>query len=237
VLALVFATARESRATLGPDHAEIEEGQWQEIQIYGHTCLQVLTGIGPINAAFVLGKVLATCPQLRGVINLGIGGSFDLDLLPLGTCVVAREEIWPEFGIKHAECVHARALGFPLGHTKSDAIWDRILIDPDEAALRTGLLLPSCIRRASFLTVAGVTSTKERSLFLQTMYHAGVENMEGFALALACATSDIPFLEIRTISNLVGPRDKATWQIKKAFASLRKILPMLFATPPPQGNI
>jgi len=233
VLALVFATARESRATLGADHAEIKEGQWQEILVHGHTCLQVLTGIGPINAAFVLGKVLVTYPALEGVINLGIGGSFDLDLHPLGACVVAREEIWPEFGIKHNGCVHAKALGFPLGHTKNDAIWDRTVIDPDETAQRMGLTLPSFIHRTPFITVAGVTSTQERSLFLQTMYHAGVENMEGFALALACATSDLPFLEIRTISNLVGPRDKATWQIKRAFAALREILPLLFDTPNP----
>lgn len=233
----MFATSRESRATLGANHAEIKEGQWKEVQIHGLVCLQVLTGIAPINAAFVLGKVLATYPALDGVINLGIGGSFDLDMFPLGACVAAKEEIWPEFGIKNNECVHARALGFPQGHTQSDTIWDRIVLAPDEAAQRMGLTLPTSIPSTPFVTVAGVTATRERALFLQTMYHAGVENMEGFALALACVTNDLPFLEIRAISNRVGPRDKDTWQIKKAFTGLRAILPLLLSSPKLQGTI
>ncbi len=231
MLALVFATARESRAALGPDHAEIREGQWKEIRTHGRNCLQVVTGIGPINAAFTLGQVLGIYPGLKGVISLGIAGSFDLNSLPLGGWVAADEEIWPEFGIRQDEGVEAQALGFPLGHAGTEAVWDRIALDPREAAARMKISLPPSLPRAPSITVAGVTSTRKRAVFLQSTYHAATENMEGFSLALACATHEIPFLEIRTISNRVGPRDRATWQIKKACRKLGDIVPALFAKP------
>ena len=33
----------------------------------------------------------------------------------------------------------------------------------------------------------------------------------------------IPFAEVRTISNLVGPRDRAAWRIGDALAALRDV--------------
>jgi len=229
MLALIFATARESRACLGSAHVTIKEGQWAQITIHGRPCLQVITGIGPINAALVFGKVLATFPDLHGALSLGIGGSFDLGEADLGGWAVATEEIWPEIGIKTKECVHAQALGFPQGQTGRDAIWDRMSIDPDRNARAMGIRIPESMVRVPFITVAGVTSTTERGLFLQTIYKCGIENMEGFSLGLACATHQLPFLEIRTVSNKVGPRDKETWRIDKAFDRLGKVIPALFA--------
>ena len=229
MLALVFATSREAGAALGPGHAGVSEGRWKKIRVHGRSCLQVVTGIGPLNAAFVFGRALGTHPGLSGVISMGIGGSFDLATLPLGSWTVADEEIWPEFGIRHEKDVRAQELGFPLGHAGNEAIWDRISLDPADAAARMALCLPPSMPRASFISVAGVTATRERADFLHGTCQADVENMEGFALALACATHGIPFLEIRTISNLVGPRDRATWQIKKACRALGDILPALFA--------
>ena len=234
MIALVFATARESRACLGPAHVGIKDGQWSEISIHHRPCLQVITGIGPINAALVLGKVLATYPALKGVISLGIGGSYDLQEADLGGWAVATREIWPEIGIKNQGCVHAQALGFPQGHTGHDAIWDTVDMDPDQNAEAMHVALPASMTRLPFITVAGVTSTKERALFLQTIYKGGIENMEGFSLALACATHPMPFLEIRTVSNKVGPRNKETWRIDKAFDRLGKVLPALFATKTPR---
>ncbi len=229
MFALIFATARESRACLGEHHVGIKDGQWAEITVHERPCLQVVTGIGPINTALVFGKVLATFPSLQGVINLGIGGSFDLDEADIGGWAVASREIWPEIGIKYQGCVHAKALGLPQAHTEQDAIWDVVDIDVEKNAAAMNITLPASMPKLPFITVAGVTSTDERSLFLQTIYKGGIENMEGFALALACATHDLPFLEIRTVSNKVGPRDKKNWRMDKAFNQMGKILPALFA--------
>lgn len=233
MLALVFATTRESRACLGSAQAGIREGQWAKIRVHDRPCLQVITGIGPINAALTMGKVLATFPRLRGVVNLGIGGSFDLDRADLGEWAVATREIWPEIGIRQQGSVCARTLGFPQAHVGQEAIWDRIHMDPDVQARAMDVNIPPTMVRLPFITVAGVTATHKRALFLQTMYKGGIENMEGFSLALACATHPVPFLEIRTVSNKVGPRNKATWQFGKALDRLAQVLPALFATASP----
>ncbi len=231
MLALIFATPKEAKACLGATYAETPRGAWSEITLHHRPCLQVVTGVGPINAAFTLGKLLGSVPQISGVINLGIGGSFDLRDIPLGEWVVANGEIWPEIGLRHLECVHAKALGFPLGEVDGETIWDRLNIDPEENARSMGVILPPSLEQASFITVAGVTSTLERALFLQTVYRCGVENMEGFPLALACATHGIPFLEIRAISNEVGPKEPSTWRLDLAFERLGNIPAALFTTP------
>ena len=45
-----------------------------------------------------------------------------------------------------------------------------------------------------------------------------VESMEGAAAAHVCALYGVPFLEVRGISNLVGDRDRAAWDVEGAAA-------------------
>ena len=47
--------------------------------------------------------------------------------------------------------------------------------------------------------------------------------MEGFGVATAAADHGVPFVEIRTISNLVGPRDRSAWRIDLALAALTRV--------------
>ena len=49
---------------------------------------------------------------------------------------------------------------------------------------------------------------------------AAAEAMEGYGVAEAASRFGIPFIEIRAISNPVGPRDRAAWRIGDALAAL-----------------
>jgi len=91
-----------------------------------------------------------------------------------------------------------------------------------------GLSLPISWPRVVSLTVAGVTGTQARARLLKQKYQAHIENMEGFALAYVCTLAQIPFLEIRTISNLVGTRDKKYWNINLALKKLNLIWSSFF---------
>jgi futalosine hydrolase len=51
--------------------------------------------------------------------------------------------------------------------------------------------------------------------------------MEGAALHYVCLQENIPFLQIRSISNRVGERDKAKWEFKEAIKNLNKELAVL----------
>ena len=44
--------------------------------------------------------------------------------------------------------------------------------------------------------------------------------MEGYGVAVAAAQAGLPFAELRTVSNPVGPRDRGAWRIREAFAAL-----------------
>lgn len=73
------------------------------------------------------------------------------------------------------------------------------------------------------VTVNEVTTNKNRVRLLKSQ-GAVVESMEGAALHYVALMEKIPFLQIRSISNYVGERDKSKWNFKDAIGHLNKEL-------------
>jgi futalosine hydrolase len=44
--------------------------------------------------------------------------------------------------------------------------------------------------------------------------------MEGYGLAIAAEAAGLPFAELRTVSNPIGPRDRGSWRLAAALAAL-----------------
>ncbi|MBT8762600.1 futalosine hydrolase [Desulfohalobiaceae bacterium Ax17] len=187
----------------------------------------LVTGIGPLNASHKL-TACVTEYNVSGVVNIGIAGSFDLNSLGLGDICVAKREIWPEFGLVTDDGIQARGLGFAQAAINGEKIWDVIELSPELASKDLGVFLPMSWSRVISLTVAGVTGAQARARLLRQKYGAHIENMEGFALAYVCILRQIPFIEVRTISNLVGSRDKKDWNISLALKKLNSIWPTFF---------
>ena len=87
-------------------------------------------------------------------------------------------------------------------------------------------------RTGAVLTVSTVTGTAERASELRARHpRALAEAMEGFGVAEAAAAHGVPVLEIRAVSNPVGPRDRAAWRIGDALTTLTtafgKLAPVL----------
>ncbi len=81
-------------------------------------------------------------------------------------------------------------------------------------------------------TVSTVTGSAARAAELCARHpYAAAEAMEGFGVAEAAALHGVPVLEIRAVSNAVGPRDRAAWRIKEALEALTgafgKLAPVL----------
>ena len=73
----------------------------------------------------------------------------------------------------------------------------------------------------SVLTVATVTGSATTAAALVARFPDAVaEGMEGAGVAAAATRVGVPFAEIRAISNAVGPRDRASWQIPTALHAL-----------------
>jgi futalosine hydrolase len=71
------------------------------------------------------------------------------------------------------------------------------------------------------LTVATVTGTAQTATALARRFPDAVaEGMEGAGVAAAATLYGVPFAELRSISNLVGPRDRDAWDIPMALEAL-----------------
>ena len=170
------------------------------------------------------------------MLCLGVAGSFDLCAHPLGAVRLVDREVWPEYGLLATGwcSADATALGFALGQAPGPnggtALWDSVAWETEAALARLGLCLGPW-DTAKSLTVSGVTADPERAGLLRARHQAGLENMEGFALAYGCAVAGVPFVELRTVSNAVGARPPAAWDLPGALEALGRATQRLFADP------
>jgi futalosine hydrolase len=89
------------------------------------------------------------------------------------------------------------------------------------SALVRDLAAATGARTGAVLTVSTVTGTAARATELRARHpRALAEAMEGFGVAEAAAAHGIPVLELRAVSNPVGPRDRTAWRIGDALAAL-----------------
>ncbi|MFJ9245300.1 futalosine hydrolase [Streptomyces sp. NPDC101776] len=174
----------------------------------GFTWEVVAAGVGPAAAAAVTATALARTPYDL-VVSAGIAGGFQPGA-PIGSLVIADEITAADLGAETADgFVPVTELGFgTVTHRPPNAL-------VRELAAATGA------RTGAVLTVSTVTGTAARATELRARHpRALAEAMEGFGVAEAAAAHGIPVLELRAVSNPVGPRDRAAWRIGDALAAL-----------------
>lgn len=178
-------------------------------------------GAGPAAAAAGTAIALAAAgPAAYGlVVSAGIAGGF-APHAPLGGAVVAAELVAADLGAESPEgFLDLAELGF--GRSRHPAA------DPEAiaAALRAAGL-PVAV--GPVLTVSTATGTGPSAAELLRRHPAAVaEAMEGFGVAEAAARFGLPVQELRTVSNAVGPRDRAAWRIGDALAALERVFAAL----------
>lgn len=181
-------------------------------------------GVGPARAAATTASAL-TAAALDGapyglVVSAGIAGGF-APHAPVGSLVVADEITAADLGAETPDgFLPVTELGFgTVTHHPPQAL-------VREIATATGA------RPGAVLTVSTVTGTAVRAARLRERHPTALaEAMEGFGIAEAAAAHRTPVLELRAVSNPVGPRDRAAWRIGDALAALTegfgKLTPVL----------
>ncbi|SBW03372.1 Futalosine nucleosidase [uncultured delta proteobacterium] len=246
-ITLVAATAMEMRAVLqglGMNKAAPEPGAAVTGVIRDIPVRLVTSGVGPLAAAYTAGRLAGegcfTADRCRGLLSLGIAGTYAANAAPVGSVVMATREIWPEYGLFTEEGVDAEALGFPLAGKKGDsgAVWNSLTLSPAAALATMGLKDPATAPRSGenpvvaagpSITVAAVSGTRTRARELAARHAALIENMESFPLALAAAQAGVPFAEVRSVSNLVGDRSPEAWNIPASLAALARAVGLMFS--------
>ncbi len=206
----------------------LEQGETVPVELGGRPGLLLVTGIGIINAAFALGKALAVHDP--GLVMLaGIAGTFNPESFSIGSAGLVRTEIWPEYGLKTGDTVDPESLGFSLGVVEGSPVWDRVDLVSGKSLANSGLDRLAKLPEAISLTVSGVTATAAAAARFRSVYAADLENMEGFAVAYACATAGVEMCELRTVSNIVGSRESGDWDLRGALAGLGRICSGVFS--------
>lgn len=165
-------------------------------------------GVGPASAAAATATALARTPYGL-VVSAGIGGGFP-SAAPVGGLVVASRIVAADLGADTPEGYRdVEALGF-----------GRCAHLPPEPLARAAAGAIGAVY-GPVLTVSTVTGTAARAAELAARHPgAAAEAMEGFGVAEAAAQQGVPVLEIRAVSNAVGPRDRSAWRIGEALAAL-----------------
>lgn len=167
-----------------------------------------LCGFGPVAAAARARDAIAAHEPER-VILVGIAGTFDPRGLPVGTAAVFPSVLMHGVGVGVASFVPASVLGYRHWPRSGEADGQ----GPDALALAC----PVPPAAGPLLTVCTAAATKAEAAERRSLFTGAVaEDMEGFAVALACRLAEVPVAIVRGVSNAVGDRRFERWQIPEA---------------------
>ncbi len=185
---------------------------WVKNSVYESSCSFLITGPGIHSSSFKLGHYLAK-KQFDLLIQAGIAGSFH-DRSEIGKVYQITEEFFADAGaMDHDHFLDFFSLG---------------LLDPNAFPYKGGKLInPNVLDNlpiAKGITVncaSGDVATIGR---LCKDYGADLESMEGASFFHIALSLEIPFYQIRAISNFIEPRNRESWNLPLAIKNLNEYL-------------
>ena len=175
----------------------------------------LITGVGCPAAIYHLTKRLQQI-DYDLVIQAGIAGSF-AESLNAGAVVLVSRDNFADVGISEKNEFHtifekglANENSFPFteGWLRNDAV----MMDQFQ------------LQKVTAITVNTVTDSEMQISQHVSKFNPEIETMEGAALHYICLNETIPFIQLRSISNYVGERDKGKWKMKEAIGNLNEEL-------------
>lgn len=210
-LLLAAATAAEIQPVI--DHLEKND-----LILQPHKVEVLITGVGAVATTWSLTHTIYSHrPDL--IIQAGIAGCFR-EYEPGKTLAIA-EDNFGDLGVWE--------------NNRFNTIFDLKLADGNHPPYTNGslvnpnkkLLQLSTLEQVKAITVNEITTdTKRIAWYLQNVSPV-VESMEGAAFHYVCLKENIPFIQVRSVSNFIGERDKAKWNLKQAITQLNEKLILL----------
>jgi futalosine hydrolase len=174
------------------------------------------SGIGLLASSVSLMKMFVQeTPSL--IIQVGIAGCFDKKV-PLGKVFAVKDDFAGDIGVM--ENKNWKDL-FDLKLDKAnDAPYEKKSLPNPWLSQYNLLKLPT----KKGVTVNTISTDKNKIDLYSGRYKATLESMEGAALHYMGRDLNIPFIQIRAVSNYVGERNKAKWEMQEAIYNLNETL-------------
>ncbi len=170
----------------------------------------LVTGVGMVKATYSLASLLHL-QRPDFVLHTGICGSYKPEF-PIGCVVNVLTEEFADLGIDD----NGKFIPY---HEKGDVDKDGKFINSSDFGKIWGL---ASVHGITVNTANGNKSAIEKIIGL---FNPDMESMEGAAIFYTCLKQNIPFAEIRAVSNFVEPRNINNWNIPLAIKNLSIIIP------------
>lgn len=197
--------------------AEIEPTiRFIKTQNLSHAVDVLLTDVGLLQATYTITKA-ATFLKPHIIIQAGVAGCFERSI-PLGTTMVVLRETVGDMGVlQNNTFTSAFAMGL-LKANEHPWTGEKLENGYTELIKKAGFVL------ADGITVNEISTSEDRISYYKNGLGATVESMEGAALHYVGLMEKIPFLQLRSICNYVGERDKEKWEMTLAIDNLNAAL-------------
>ena len=175
----------------------------------------LITGVGLTATTYSLTRQLQTKrPDM--IIQAGVGGCFNTTIR-LGSVFAIKQEAIADQGV--------------IESGKLKTLFDLKLVPLNQHPFSNGwlvnksdLLKKSKLQKVKGFSVNEITTSKQKIKRYKKAFEPVVESMEGAALHYVCLMEKISFLQIRSVSNYVGERNKKNWKLKESITNLNNEL-------------
>jgi futalosine hydrolase len=172
-----------------------------------------VTGIGLMTTTFSVTKLIAEKrPDI--VIQAGIAGCFTEN--KNNVVISVSGDMVADIGV-YENNLFKNIFDLKLADKNDFPFKDGWLINPYQKLIS----LADCSQERA-VSVNEITTDKKRVEWYQQKYEPFVESMEGAAFHYVCLQEKIPFLQLRSVSNYIGERNKFNWTIKEAVTVLNE---------------
>lgn len=171
----------------------------------------LITGVGIPQTIYTLSKELFQ-HKYDLAIQAGIAGTFNKNIQQNST-VIVEKDTYGDIGIQEKNSF--------------TTLFENGFMDKNTFPFRNGwlenynpFLQKTTLPLVSGITVNMITDDTSDINRMMEKFTPGIETMEGAAFHYVCLKEQVNFLQLRSISNEVGERDKTKWQIKEAITDL-----------------
>ena len=179
-----------------------------------HDAVLEVCGFGPVVSGIRTSQLIGRHQPARCLL-LGIAGSFR-EALTIGTAHV----------FSRISCYGIGAGSGSAFRSSEELRWP-LWPDPDDLTCGRSTLALSDFDATSdhhLLTVCAASGDQNDADERRCRFpDVAAEDMEAFAVALACLSCGIPLTVIRGISNTAGDRDKSHWDIPSALQAVARL--------------